>query len=167
MDAQTLFEIGLVVDSVVIAVVGILVTIYMSSANSIDKKIEDKISKPDILKQIAEKTSFTTVVFDENNVIIYKNDPNNILENICVTKDDNGDIEKITIEPNTVISSPPILQTFNTDLIFTEPEKKPQYSWVFYQADSEVYRVVVEKPEEEKSLEKKQSLMKFQITLLK
>lgn len=167
MEAQTLFEIALGAVAIFVTVVGIAVTIYISAANSVDKKIEDKIKDPVFLEEVAKRINFPVIVFDEKESVLFKNDPDKNFKNFSVKKDNNGNIESIIIEPDTVISSPPILETINTDLFFTEAKKQQQYSWVFYPIESEIYHIVMEKPEEEKPSKIEQPVKKFKVTLLR
>lgn len=114
-----------------VAIVALLFTITSYLISSLDKKMEEKISDPNFIKQLAKEIRLPFLIFDENNVVLSDVGGYELLESFEIIKNEKGDISEIRITPKSYLATAPILEIIGTNMNFLEPKRIENISWLF------------------------------------
>jgi hypothetical protein len=116
--------------SVIVTIIGGVVSGALWMAGNIDRKIEQKVNDPNFIKKLADEVKLPFLIFDEDNRVIADYGAYEYLQKISVVKSKQGEVEAIRITPKHFMNTPPILENINGDLNLAEPERADQVDWV-------------------------------------
>jgi|SRR5208337_1297546 len=108
-------------------------------SNDIDKRIEQKVSNPLFVKQIAEQIRLPFIIFDENERVTVNSGAEEYIDSINVTKKTITDrltqpykiIDTITVECKKFLLISPVLQCITSGMPFYDAKRVGQKGWIF------------------------------------
>ena len=142
-----------------VAVAALLFTIVSYLINSLDSKLEEKISDPNFVKKVAAEVRLPFLIFDENNKVLANVGGFELLESFKVIKNGKGELTEIQITPKTFLSVAPILESIGANINFLEPHREKTIDW-HYKVDSGYGGFIVTE-------EYKEPIKKFRLTIIK
>ena len=104
-----------------ITVIGVLISIYVFFIKGIERKIENKISKPEFVKLVADRVRLAFLIFNEDQNIICDYNAYENLNSIEVIKNDKNELIEIIIKPKTFLKIDPIIECITEPISFSKP----------------------------------------------
>jgi len=108
----------------------IVLSFFMVATNYINNEIENKITDETYINKLS-KILRPFAIFDINGVIQYDHGAENYIENIEVTKQDNGDISAIKVSSKVFLQTPPITNYTGHENYAYVSERIDTHIWLF------------------------------------
>ena len=116
----------------IIGTVAALIAIGIFLYGTIDKRIENKINKPEFIKKVASEVRIPLLIFDDNEHWIYDTGASEYIAKITIEKDENDrEIKQIIVYPKKMLPVAPFLISSGALVEFHEPERINQIDWKF------------------------------------
>jgi len=116
--------------TLIVGILAIFVTIIIQIHSSIDRKIEAKFQDPVFIRGVASEVRLPFLVFDEENRYLADTGASELIENIKIAKD-GSDIKEIIVTPKKLLPIAPILESYDGDTEFDEPQRGTEFDWVY------------------------------------
>jgi len=104
--------------------------IFLQLYNSIDKKIETKLKDPDFIKKVASEIRLPLLIFNEEKTFLIDIGASELLNDIKIIKD-GRDVKEIIITPKKFLPVAPILESYDSDIEFEEPQHGSKFDWIY------------------------------------
>lgn len=110
-----------------IAVLAVMIMVYFTLDNKIDKKVEEKFKDQVFINKLAEEIKFPFVIFDEDNSVVVDAGAMSIIEKITIDKKGGS----ITVTPKKYLAIAPILESLNPAIIFQDPIRGNKFDFIY------------------------------------
>jgi len=116
--------------TLIVGILAIFTAIIIQIHSSIDKKIEAKFKDPVFIRSVASEVRLPFLVFDEENRYLADAGASELIENIKIAKD-GRDIKEIIVTSKKLLPIAPILESYDADTEFDEPQRGREFDWVY------------------------------------
>jgi hypothetical protein len=124
----------------VVGTVALTITIVLLIVGDVDKRVEQKIRDPEFIRKVALEIRLPTVIFDENDRILFDSGAMEYIEAIHINKHPEKGLTDISITPKKFMPIPPILTPLTDGISFHDPIRVGKLDW---QYKSEVKSVLL------------------------
>lgn len=118
--------------STIVGIIALMVTIYIQTNSSIDKKIDLKLKNPEFIQMVAREVKLPFVIFDNKGSVLVDQGAMRFIEAIDVELD-KGKVYpvRIVIHPKQHLSYAPLLAPLESDLANISASRGNKYDWVY------------------------------------
>jgi len=116
--------------SLIIGVLAILMTVIIQVNSSVDKKIEEKLQDANFIRKVAVEVRLPFLIFDEDRRYLADTGASEWIQTIKITKDGRS-IKEIIITPKRFLPVPPVIESYDTDIEFEEPQQGEEFTWIY------------------------------------
>ncbi len=119
--------------STTVGIIALMVTIFIQTNSSIDKKIIEKLKDPAFIQLVAKEVKLPFVIFDNKGSVLVDQGAMRFIENIDVEidKKEHPYPSQITIHPKQHLSYAPLLMPLDSDLANISTSRGKKYDWVY------------------------------------
>ncbi len=123
----------LAIISTIVGIIALMLTIFIQTNSSIDRKIDAKLKDPEFIQKVAREAKLPFVIFDNKGAVLIDQGAMRFIEAIDVelNKDQMPYPKRIIIHPKQHLSYAPLLITLESDLANISSSRGKKYDWIY------------------------------------
>jgi hypothetical protein len=122
--------------STIVGIIALMVTIFIQTNSSIDRKIDAKLKDPEFIQMIVREARLPSLIFDNHGSVLLDQGAMRFIEAIDVELS-KGDVYpkvypvQIIIHPKQHLPFAPLLTTLDVDLANISSARGKKYDWIY------------------------------------
>jgi len=119
--------------STIVGIIALMVTIFIQTNSSIDRKIREKLKDPEFIQMVAKEVKLPFVIFDNKGAVLVDQGAMRFIEGIDVEMDKKESLypKQIIIHPKQHLSYAPLLMPLDSDLANISASRGKKYDWIY------------------------------------